>query len=136
MLFISQKYPYVWLTTFFLCSPLLNEQCISAEMALPSKLLPVSRVRALYALPKQISFVAALEKLHNLVLIFERPASYLCKTLIKGTALHPLINCCHCQADELLTHKQNGDGAYLVRYSNNKRSFVLSIKVFLISSYH
>jgi len=32
------------------------------------------------------------------------------------------------EADELLTHKQNGDGAYLVRYSNNKRSFVLSIK--------
>jgi len=32
------------------------------------------------------------------------------------------------RADELLTHKQNGDGAYLVRYSTNKQAFVLSIK--------
>ena len=32
------------------------------------------------------------------------------------------------QADELLQHKQNGDGAYLVRWSKKKKSFVLSIK--------
>ena len=42
------------------------------------------------------------------------------------------INCSHCQADELLTHKQNGDGAYLVSYSSNKSCFFFSCPIYPI----
>ena len=32
------------------------------------------------------------------------------------------------QSETLLLHEQNGDGAFLVRYSPRKKAFVLSIK--------
>ena len=80
--------------------------------------------------PSSLSSIWTKKRLNNLLVV-----AYLVHR--KGS---PYINPCYrwsChQADELLTHKQNGDGAYLVRYSTNKQAFVLSIKVHLIGASH